>query len=86
MIWNETFLIALAWQVLAVSTGAYVVLMILIKRDNIAATTSLLFLGPSVTAIIAFFVFSEPLTPITISGFFMASNRLYLVTHNSSQN
>lgn len=77
---NQTFVISLAWQVLAVSTGAYVILMVLIKRDSVAATTSLLFLVPPVTAIIAFFVFGEPLTPVTISGFLMASFGVYLVT------
>ncbi|MDA9133085.1 DMT family transporter [Alphaproteobacteria bacterium] len=82
--WNEPFLISLAWQVLAVSTGAYVILMILIKRDSVAATTSLLFLVPPVTAIIAFFIFGEPLTPVTVSGFFMASAGVYLVTRHGS--
>jgi drug/metabolite transporter (DMT)-like permease len=81
--WNKTFFIALAWQVLAVSTGAYVILMILIKRDSVAATTSLLFLVPPVTAIITFFIFAEPLSPVTISGFFMASAGVYLVTHDN---
>ena len=81
---NQPFLIALAWQIFAVSTGAYVILMILIKRDSVAATTSLLFLVPPVTAIIAFFIFGEPLTPVTITGFFMASAGVYLVTRDSS--
>jgi drug/metabolite transporter (DMT)-like permease len=80
--WNQPFLIALTWQILAVSTGAYVILMILIKRDSVAATTSLLFLVPPVTAIIAFFIFGEPLTPVTISGFLMASAGVYLVTRH----
>ena len=80
--WNQPFLIALAWQILAVSTGAYVILMILIKRDSVATTTSLLFLVPPVTAIIAFFIFNEPLTPFTVSGFLMASAGVYLVTRH----
>ena len=80
IIWNKPFLIALAWQVLAVSTGAYVILMILIKRDSVAATTSLLFLVPPTTAIIAFFIFGEPLTLVTAAGFIMASAGVYLVT------
>ena len=83
--WNQPFLIALAWQILAVSTGAYVILMILIKRDSVAATTSLLFLVPPVTAIFAFFIFGEPLTPVTISGFLMASAGVYLVTRHSGR-
>ena len=81
--WNTPFLIALAWQVLAVSTGAYVILMILIKRDSVTATTSLLFLVPPITAILTFFIFGEPLTPVTVSGFLMASAGVYLVTRHS---
>ena len=81
--WNKPFLAALAWQVLAVSTGAYVILMILIRRDSIAATTSLLFLVPPVTAVISFFIFGEPLTLMTASGFIMASTGVYLVTGQS---
>jgi drug/metabolite transporter (DMT)-like permease len=78
--WAPAFMFALAWQVLAVSTGAYVILMILIKRDSVAATTSLMFLVPPVTAIIAFFIFGEPLTAVTVTGFLMASTGVYLVT------
>ena len=84
IIWNKPFLIALSWQVLAVSTGAYVILMILIKRDSVAATTSLLFLVPPTTAIIAFFIFGEPLTLVTTVGFIMASAGVYLVTRYST--
>ena len=80
IIWNKPFLIALSWQVLAVSTGAYVILMILIKRDSVAATTSLLFLVPPTTAIIAFFIFGKTLTLVTTVGFIMASAGVYLVT------
>ena len=82
--WNQPFLIALAWNISG-STGAYVILMILIKRDSVAVTTSMLFLVPPITAIIAFFIFDEPLTPITISGFLMASAGVYLVTRYASR-
>ena len=78
--WYITFLISLAWQVLAVSMGAYVILMMLIKRDSVAATTALLFLVPAFTAIMSFFIFDNPLTPFTISGFLMASFGVYPVT------
>ena len=83
--WNQTFFIALAWQILAVSTGAYVILMILIKRDSVATTTTLLFLVPPVTAIITFFIFDEPLTPVTVSGFLIASAGVYLVTRHGAR-
>ncbi len=83
--WAPAFMFALAWQVLAVSTGAYVILMILIKRDSVAATTSLMFLVPPVTAIIAFFIFGEPLTVVTVTGFLMASTGVYLVTRYAAR-
>ena len=77
IIWNKPFFIALTWQVLAVSTGAYVIL-ILIKRDDVATTTSLLFLVPPVTAVISFFIFNEPLNPVSSIGFLMASTESIL--------
>ena len=83
--WDPAFMFALAWQVLAVSTGAYVILMILIKRDSVAATTSLMFLVPPVTAIIAFFIFGEPVTVVTGTGFLMASTGVYLVTRYAAR-
>lgn len=83
--WDPAFMFALAWQVLVVSTGAYVILMILIKRDSVAATTSLMFLVPPVTAIIAFFIFGEPLTAVTVTGFLMASTGVYLVTRYAAR-
>jgi drug/metabolite transporter (DMT)-like permease len=32
--------------------------------------------------LIAFFIFGEPLTPVTVTGFFMASAGVYLVTRH----
>ena len=78
--WTKNFIGALAWQVLVVSTGAYIILMILIKRDSVAATTSLLFLVPPTTALIANIWLAEPLTPATLVGFGMTSAGVFLVT------
>jgi drug/metabolite transporter (DMT)-like permease len=78
--WTAGFIGALARQVLVVSTGAYIILMILIKRDSVAATTSLLFLVPPTTALIANIWLAEPLTPVTLAGFGMASAGVFLVT------
>ena len=78
--WTPNFIGALAWQVLVVSTGAYIILMILIKRDSVAATTSLLFLVPPTTALIANVWLAEPLTPTTVAGFLLASTGVFLVT------
>ena len=82
--WEMPFLLALAWQVIMVSAGAYVILMLLIKRDSMAAVSSLMFLVPPVTAVIAAAGFDEPLTLAGIIGFCLSSAGVYLVTANSS--
>ena len=82
--WQTPFILAMSWQILAVSLGAYVIFMMLIKRDSMAATSSLLFLVPPTTAIMATLWFGEVLTPLSMAGFALASAGIYLVTHYSS--
>ena len=67
-----------------VSMGAYLILMVMIRRDSMAAVSSLMFLVPPVTAIIAAIGFDEPLTPLGIIGFCVTSAGVYLVTRYSS--
>lgn len=78
------FILAMSWQIFAVSIGAYMIFMILIKRDSMAATSSLLFLVPPTTAIMAAIWFGEALTPLSMVGFALASTGVYLVTRYSS--
>ena len=82
--WQTPFVLVLSWQILAVSLGAYVIFMVLIKRDSMAATSSLLFLVPPTTAIMAALWFGEVLTPLSMGGFVLASAGVYMVTHYSS--
>ena len=82
--WEMPFVIALAWQVVLVSAGAYLILMVLIKRDSMAATSSLMFLVPPVTAVIAAIGFDEPLTLFSLTGFAVTSTGVYLVTRYKS--
>jgi len=82
--WQLPFLLALAWLVLMVSMGAYLILMVMIRRDSMAAVSSLMFLVPPVTAIIAAIGFDEPLTLLGIIGFCVTSAGVYLVTRYSS--
>jgi drug/metabolite transporter (DMT)-like permease len=82
--WQLPFVLAMSWQILAVSLGAYMILMILIKRDSMAATSSLLFLVPPSTAIMAAIWFGERLTVTSLCGFALASAGVHLVTRYSS--
>ena len=83
--WEPPFVMALAWQVVMVSAGAYLILMVLIQRDSMAATSSLLFLVPPVTAVIAAIGFDEPLTLFSLTGFAVTSAGVYLVTRYKAE-
>jgi len=59
--WQWQFIMSLAWQVLALSIGAIVLLMIMIRQGAAAKVGSLFYLVPPAVAIQAWFLFGEAL-------------------------
>lgn len=70
--WSAPFIFALAWLVLVLSIGAISLLFILIKRGKATAVSSLFYLTPPVTAIMAYLLFGEALTPVALAGMVIA--------------
>lgn len=68
MVWNGELVGAMAWSVLGLTLGGSSLLYMLIQRGAAASVTSLMYLVPPCTAIIAWFLFSEPITVVTIAG------------------
>jgi drug/metabolite transporter (DMT)-like permease len=66
--WNLASGGAMAWSVLALSLGGSSLLYILIQRGTATAVTSLLYLVPPCTALMAWLLFSEPITALTLAG------------------
>jgi len=66
--WNAEFAGALAWSVLVLTMGASSLLYMLIHRGAATAVTSLLYLVPPTTALMAWVLFSEPVTLTTLVG------------------
>ena len=66
--WNLASGGAMAWSVLALSVGAGSLLYILIQRGSATAVTSLLYLVPPSTAVMAWLLFDEPITVLTVAG------------------
>jgi drug/metabolite transporter (DMT)-like permease len=66
--WNAEFAGAMAWSVLVLTLGASSLLYMLIHRGAATAVTSLLYLVPPTTAVMAWVLFSEPITPVTLAG------------------
>jgi drug/metabolite transporter (DMT)-like permease len=59
---------ALGWMVLVMSLGAITLLYLLIRRGEAYRVSTLFYLVPATTAVIAYFVFGERLTPIALVG------------------
>ena len=66
--WTPQFMGALAWSVLVLTLGGSSLLYLLIQRGAATAVTSLLYLVPPCTALMAWLMFAEPITAITVLG------------------
>lgn len=66
--WNVEFAAAMAWSVLALTLGGSSLLYLLIQRGAATSVTSLLYLVPPSTALLAWLLFAEPITAATLSG------------------
>ena len=66
--WTFESLLAMAWLVLALSIGAILLLYLLLRRGEAAAVSSLIYLVPSVTALIAWALFGETLGDLALFG------------------
>jgi drug/metabolite transporter (DMT)-like permease len=66
--WTLPFILALGWLVLVLSLGAISLLMTLIRLGEAAKVASFFYLVPPVTAILAFVLFDEALTPLALAG------------------
>ena len=68
IVWNTEFLGAMAWSVLALTLGGSSLLYLLIQRGAATAVTSLLYLVPPTTAVMAWVLFGEMITVVTVVG------------------
>lgn len=68
MHWNAELAGAMAWSVLGLTLGGSSLLYLLIQRGAAASVASLMYLVPPCTALIAWVLFDEPITPLTLAG------------------
>ena len=68
IVWTPHFVGAMAWAVLALTLGGSSLLYLLIQRGAATAVTSLMYLVPPTTAVMAWLLFGEPITLTTVAG------------------
>jgi len=68
MQWNGQLMGAMAWSVLGLTLGGSSLLYLLIQRGAAATVASLMYLVPPTTALIAWVLFDEQITAMTLLG------------------
>ena len=68
VVWTPQFMGALAWSVLGLTLGGSSLLYLLIQRGAATAVTSLMYLVPPCTALMAWLLFAEPITTLIVLG------------------
>jgi len=84
MQWNSQLMGAMAWSVLGLTLGGSSLLYMLIQRGAAATVTSLMYLVPPTTAAIAWLLFDEQITSITLLGTAITAVGVSLVVRPAS--
>ncbi|MBL8565030.1 MAG: DMT family transporter [Hyphomicrobiaceae bacterium] len=66
--WTTEFVLGMAWLVLVLSIGAIGLLLMLIRASAVSRVTSLFYLVPAVTALMAWAMFGERLGAVQLFG------------------
>ena len=78
--WTLEVSLAMVWSTLAVSLGAISILMVLVRRDQMAVISSLFFMTPPVAAVMGWLVLGETMGPLGIAGLAIASVGVWMVS------
>jgi len=74
---------ALLWSIFVLSIGAIFLLMVMIREGEMAKVSSLFYLVPAVTAVMAWLLFGESLTLLQTAGMALATFGVGLATSGS---
>jgi drug/metabolite transporter (DMT)-like permease len=80
--WTLQFTLALGWLVFGLSLGAIWLFYFMIRRSAAMRVTSLFYLTPPVTALMAWLIFDERLAPLALVGMAVCVAGVFLVNWN----
>ena len=85
MVWNASVVGALLWAIFPLSIGSISLLFMMIRKGAATKVTSLLYLTPPTTAIMAWILFDEPLTWMMVAGIVLTMGAVVLVNQKVRQ-
>ena len=77
---SNDFLLAMSWQIFAVSLGAFLVLMWLLQNNKANQTSTLFFLVPPTSAFLAYLILNEKFIFIDFLGLFLSCLGVFIVS------
>jgi drug/metabolite transporter (DMT)-like permease len=81
--WTTPMIGAMLWGVLAISIGAMSLWFILLRRGDATKVSSMMYLVPPSTAIMAWLLFDEPLTPTVLVGIFITMLGVLIINQSA---
>ena len=81
---SNDFLLAMSWQIFAVSLGAFLILMWLLENKKANQTSTLFFLIPPVSALLAYMILKEKLICIDFLGLFLSCVGVFIVSKSEN--
>ena len=82
--WVPELIFSLLWSILALSIGASSLLFVMIRHGAATKVTSLMYLTPPTTALMAWFLFNEPITWTIGLGIALTMGAVLMVNKASS--
>lgn len=79
MHWHPDLVLAMAWSVVALTLGGSSLLYLLIQRGAATRVSSLMYLVPPCTAMLAWLMFDEPITSVVVGGMLLTALGVSLV-------
>lgn len=79
MIWHPQLMFAMGWAVLGLSLGGSSLFYLLVQRGAATSVTSLLYLVPPTTAAIAWLLFDEHISLVTVAGTILCALGVWLI-------
>ena len=85
IVWHPELVIAMGWSVLVLTLGGSSLLYLLIQRGAATTVTSLMYLVPPCTALMAWALFGEAFTPTMLIGMLLTVGGVALVVRSSTR-
>ena len=83
-LWHPHLMLAMGWAVLGLSLGGSSLFYMLVQRGAATSVTSLLYLVPPTTAAIAWLMFDEHISLVTVAGTFLCALGVWFVVGKKS--